>query len=221
MASNISRAQVASLQSSFEEKMSNLVQQMQSASQTFTGVVQKEWADNDSVKALNTYKTNMDGFLEELNTNITAFHDMLQGVCDYYTRNGRMDPITVPAFTKQVATFMEGEPQNTLDGDRQGLANDNTSADAILTALKNYKTKCNTIRAIVQSSLQSINAFGDPELKQAVAKSGAKIVEILGQHIEKTNKDLDTLIEQAIQSYKDTATNSTTSATMEVSGGGN
>ena len=220
MPSNISRKQVYSLKQQYGTILSAMVQQMQTASQTFTETLKGEWADKKSVEALKQYDQNMKGFLLELNQNVAKFRDMLQAVCDNYTAGDRMDKINIPVYHYLKATFLNFTPLDHFEGgDVQGLANDNTSAQVVVDALSTFKTDLTTIKEDAVTQLKGINAFGDPNLQAAVAESAGKVVGILSSHINKTVTDLDKLVGDVVSAYTTTATSSTTAATMQVSTG--
>ena len=200
----------------YEGIISRAVNQIKNKSDEFAQLVKENWADANEVKFLNDFTSAMDGFISELNSNNTTFSTTVQDLVDAYRKTGNLGSVSVGTVSTLKPSFAYSPKETFEDGETTGFKTE-TSADTIKKSFNSLISELEGILDETNTSLASLNAFGNSDVKNNIAKSGGTIVSILRDHIQETDTNLGDSIESARDAYLKTG-NSAASAAILTAG---
>jgi len=201
--------------------MSRCKTEMENKNQEFVEKVSKVWEDTNAVNYFQTHKKNMEGFIEELSKNNEVFGNAVQEIANKYCSAGGKGAISVSKITLSPAidvslikdVFAEGE-----NGDDFGFINPQNGAAQVMDAFTELVNSLTNSATNAVSSIQSINAFGNSEVRMEIAKSAGTVVTILKDHIAQAQKLIKEFVDQTAQAYVKVGNNSAQEARLTVEG---
>ena len=178
---------------------------MTSRNQEFVDQVANVWEDQNAVDLFKKHKENMEGFIDELKENGTIFANTVKDIADSYAKAGGMSerlsppPMRLPKqidVSKIKEYFTNGE-----NGDDFGFVNPETGPSQVMEAFKNLVQDLKNIASEAVNEIKGINAFGNTEVQLRLAESAGKVVEILQNHIQSSEKVVEEYITKSAAGY--------------------
>lgn len=214
----LSPSQAKSILNETEKIMNNLQNKILIKNNEFIEKLRQIWEDFNAVEFIKSHKINMESLLCNLGTNTSHFGDTVVDIANSYAKVGG-NIISVGTIGKLIKPdidiskvqdhFADGE-----SGDEFGFRNPESGASQTMDAFNNLKNEISQLMTEAVSEINSINAFGNQNVKANLAKSAGKIVEICEEGIKTSENSIKNLIDQTAQSYIKLGTSAETAANL-------
>ena len=210
----VSRSQAQNLGKRYNEIINSASQRIRTSCEEFVKVANENWADDNEFKFITDFSTDMTNISDVLSKNSKSFLETIERIANSYIATGGGSGRV--SLDKPKADTHNYQGKKIFDGttDETGFKT-TTSPDTILEAFNKLVGELETIASDVTSSLKSIDAFGNTTVKNNIAVSGGKVVEILREGIEKLSKDLNAGITAALEAYEQTGKKAAEAANLQ------
>jgi len=197
--------------------MSRCKTEMENKNQEFVEKVSKVWEDTNAVNYFQKHKKTMEDIITYLSENNQIFAKRVEDIANKYCSAGGKGAISVSKITLSPAidvslikdVFAEG-----ANGDDFGFINPQNGAEQVMDAFTELINSLTKTATQTVSSIQSINAFGNSEVRMEIANSAGKVVDILKSNISQVDKYIRQYVNETAQAYIKVGQNAAQSAKL-------
>ena len=169
----------------------------------FAEAVAKIWEDNNAVECFKKHKQNMEEAIKTLDHNNKIFVRMVQSIANNYSKVGEMDKLEVNEINLVPNIDVSCVKPHFSDGngDDFGFVNPKSGAQQVMDAFEQLEKELTKIAEETKTRINSINAFGNPQVQSEIAHSSKVVVEILNEHVESARKIMQDYLDKTAQAY--------------------
>lgn len=192
---------------------------MEQANDEFVDAISRVWEDTNAVEFMQTHKANFESFIEELSKNNRIFADTVKEIAMAYIKAGAMTVSVTAAPLALVGRFVVDKVKDTFadseNGDDFGFKNPDSAPAEVTNAINTLKGKLASAIEEATSKINSINAFGNQQVKLNLAKSAGELVRILSDHINETERTAKDYVAKTAAAYKGIGAGAAVSANLK------
>ena len=195
--------------------------QMETRHDEFVNQISNIWEDKNAVEFIKVHKTNMTGFLDELQKNGNAFTGTVAGIANHFAEIAGIAERLTPSNIKLTANFNTSKVAehfaNGENGDEFGFKNPAVGAQQVMDAWQSLKNDLTKYANDAVTRINGINAFGKASIRMRLAESAGKNVSILEQHINDSKKQVEEYVNKTARRYVEANTSAEEAANLKVS----
>ena len=174
-------------------------------SEEFLTDISHVWEDENAVKFSNNFRESMVKVVDNLSQNNNKFCETVKDIANAYVKAGNMGQ-SVSSIASKLAIqinsgivkdhFADGE-----NGDDFGFVNPETGPDQVIDSFNTLKTNLKSIAVETNNRIKAINAFGNDQVKLALASSAAGMIGIVEKQIISSSKSCKELVDESAKRY--------------------
>ena len=183
--------------------LNNIEKTVHQKSNDFLQGLSKVWEDQHAVDFAKDYQNSFRNALTSLQSNFDKFHENVSDIVKRYAAtSGNQASISVMMgrLNKEVEIgavhdhFLDGENEDEFGFKQNGL-------EQVEDGFKQLSRSLAAVSEQASSEINHINAFGNIEVQNGLAKSAGKIVEILETHVKEIEKFMDEKLASTMEDY--------------------
>jgi len=186
--------------------------------QEFYEKISDVWEDKNAVEFSQKLKEQIEKIVEQLSKNNKTFGQTVTDIAKAYIAAGGMALGIAVAPAAILANIDVGKIKeffgNGENGDDFGFRNVDSGPEEVMTAFNELKSDIQKIVSEAVEAIGRINAFGNSEVKNNLAKSAGRIVEIVGENIGTTENEIKSHVQATADAYKKTGSSSAQAADL-------
>ena len=187
-------------------------------SEEFLTDISHVWEDENAVKFSTKFRESMVKVIDNLSQNNNTFCETVRDIANAYVKAGNIGQ-SVSAIASKIAIqinsgivkdhFADGE-----NGDDFGFVNPETGPDQVMASFDTLKTNLKSIAVETNNRIKSINAFGNDQVKLALASSAAGMIGIVEKQIVSSSKSCKELVSESAKRYIQVGQSATSGASI-------
>lgn len=201
MNNTVTPRQVEAMEREIDSIMSKAKTDIESDTMDFCQKIKKCWADENAVDLAKKVTNSMNGVINGMSINSNRVKSDIVDIHNMYARQAQKPCMNASRLNFHSALNPTIVKSTFEDGETYGFKND-SSAGSILNAMQDLVKKCDKVSFEVNSSLSSINAFGNPEISNKIVKAGTEVGDSVGKAIQKIVNDFRVSFEKASKDYE-------------------
>lgn len=214
----LSKRQAEEIINSANRINTDCAKQIEKRVKEFVDQVSDIWEDKNAVDFSQKLKEQAEKIVEQLSKNNKTFGETVTDIAKAYFAAGGMGLAIGVAPASILANIDVGKIKeffgNGENGDDFGFRNVDSGPEEVMTAFNSLKSDVQKIVSEAVQGIGKINAFGNAEVKNNLAQSAGRIVEIVGENIGTTEKDIKSYVQSTADAYKKTGSSSAQAADL-------
>lgn len=182
---------------------------VENAIREFSETVSHIWEDKNATTYAGKLKESINSCIKELSDNNGIFGSAVTGIFEGYRGAGGNDDKMQESAISFSGNVDISKIKDHFANDSFGFGeNDEGEVDVagskekIMAAFKKLKEELTKARDTSVSEIESINAFGNAEIRSRLARSSGEVVRILEDHINEIDKLTADYVEETAKGYK-------------------
>ena len=199
MNNTVSPKQVQAIIREIDEITANTKVKAENAGSGFLAKMKSLWADSKAVEFAKNISNSMNASIDELAQGGNNLKEGVVGVANFYARKAGKPSMNAP-HTNFNSAINPGVVSDTFDGDEYGFKD----AGSVATIVGEIATLSSTYKKMADeaaSRLNSINAYGNPEVKSKLLSAASNISNNLIGLSNKIEKEAETTLQAAAKDY--------------------